>query len=129
LIVLKGATKKGNKAIFSHSQPIGQCQEYIRKNFPKVKTIAVNSTAEAVKRIKKEKQKSQAAIGSQILAELEGLKIIDKDIASHKDNLTRFVVISKKPLIVLENAKTSFVFSILKDKPGGLYEILGLLAK
>ncbi len=128
LIALKGTKKKDIKTIYSHPQPIGQCQDYLHKNFQGVHTISTNSTADAVHKVKMDKLKTQAAIGSSILAEQEDMIMIAEDIGSHQNNITRFVVLAKKPLLVMEKAKTSFAFSIVKDRPGGLYEILGRLA-
>jgi prephenate dehydratase len=74
-------------------------------------------------------KKNSAAIGTRRAAEIYGLKIAAKDIQDYENNVTRFIVIDKNDHERTGNDKTSIVFSILEDKPGGLYEILEVFAK
>ena len=73
--------------------------------------------------------KSKAAIGNSKAAELYGLEIIKPNIQDTDNNETRFVVVSKDDHKQTGNDKTSIIFSIYEDKPGGLYEILGIFQK
>ena len=50
------------------------------------------------------------------------------DIQDYKNNVTRFVVLSKNNHKPTGNDKTSIVFSIVEDKAGGLYHILAIFA-
>ena len=108
----------------SHMQALSQC-----RNFIEALDVVVNSTpstsaaAEMVKG-----NNNSAAIGTKRAAEIYGLKIVETNIQDYKNNVTRFVVINKKDHEQTGNDKTSIVFSIVEDKPGGLYEILGLFA-
>jgi prephenate dehydratase len=45
------------------------------------------------------------------------------------NNATRFVVVSKEDHELTGDDKTSIIFSIYEDKPGGLYNILGIFEK
>ena len=56
------------------------------------------------------------------------LKIVASDIQDYKNNVTRFVVLSKNDHEPTGNDKTSIVFSIVEDKAGGLYHILEIFA-
>jgi len=56
------------------------------------------------------------------------LKIAARDIQDYKNNLTRFVIISREDHDKTGKDKTSIVFSLSEDRPGGLYEILGIFA-
>ena len=71
-----------------------------------------------------------AAIASEDLSEALWPKVIDsRKVNDYTNNSTRFIVLAKTDHARTGKDKTSIVFSILKDKPGGLYEILGEFAK
>jgi len=129
LMVLPGVKNKDIRRILSHPQALAQCQKFLHKYFPAAEILPVGSTAEAGWLLKKEKLTQAAAIGSPESAREYGLRILAEDIADHKGNLTRFAVLAKELRYPEAKAITSFVFSCRKDKPGGLYEILGFLAK
>jgi len=111
--------------VYSHSQALAQCQNYLESHG--MKTHFTLSTAAAAKYIKG--QKGVAAIGTLKAAELYGLKTVDKNIQDIKNNQTRFIVLSKNPSKITWNDKTSVLFFLHDDNPGGLYEILGVFAR
>ena len=111
--------------VYSHSQAIAQCQEFISKN--KIQPHYAVSTASAAKSILGDKTK--AAIGNSKAAEIYNLEIIKPNIQDLDNNETRFVVLSKKDHEPTNNDKTSIIFSIYEDKPGMLYKILGVFEK
>ena len=85
------------------------------------------STAAAAKRVAETGE--DAAIGTLKAAELYNLKIIDTNIQENFNNETRFVVLDTEDSPITGQDKTSISFSLFEDKPGGLYELLGLLAE
>ena len=125
LIVNPGCTMEDIEDVYSHSQAISQCQEFIREN--KIQPHYAVSTARAAKDIIGEN--SKAAIGNSKIVELYGLEILQSNIQDVDNNETRFVVVSKKDHEKTGNDKTSIIFSIYEDKPGGLYKILGIFEK
>jgi len=129
LIVLPGAQEADIQKIYSHTQALEQCRDFLLKKFPEAKIVPVSSTAGAVEKIKKENLQKAAAIGSRESAQRYELEILAENIADSKENLTRFVVLSKEAVLPQDKAITSFVFSCRKDKPGGLYGILRFLAE
>jgi len=111
--------------VYSHSQALAQCQNYLENH--NMKTHFTLSTAAAAESIKG--QKGVAAIGTLKAAEIYGLKPIDKNIQDIKNNQTRFIILSKNLTKITGHDKTSLLFSLFDDNPGGLYEILGVFAK
>ena len=112
------------KFVYSHIQALSQC-----RNFTEELEVVVNatpSTSAAAEMVKG--KKNTAAIGTKRAAEIYRLKVIASDIQDYKNNVTRFVVLSKKDHEPTGKDKTSIIFSIMEDKPGGLYEILGIFA-
>lgn len=113
------------KDVYSHSQALAQCQNFLENH--NMKTHFTLSTAAAAKSIKG--KIGVGAIGTLKAAELYGLKAIDKNIQDIKNNQTRFIVLSKDQTEISGNDKTSILFSLFDDNPGGLHDILGIFAK
>ena len=113
------------KNVYSHSQALGQCQPYLERHG--ITAHYTLSTAAAAKRVAETKQ--DAAIGTLKAAELYGLQVIDTNIQENFNNQTRFVVLDNEDSPKTGNDKTSISFSLFEDKPGGLYELLGLFAE
>lgn len=125
LIVNPGCTMDDIEDVYSHAQAIAQCQEFIREN--KIQPHYAVSTARAAKDIIGDN--SRAAIGNSKIVELYGLEILKSNIQDVDNNETRFIVVSKKDHEMTGKDKTSIIFSIYEDKPGGLYNILGIFER
>ena len=125
LIVNPGTKLEDILDVYSHSQAIAQCQEYIDEH--KIQPHYAISTARAAKSIIGDKTK--AAIGNAKSAELYDLEILESNIQDMDNNQTRFVVLSKESHGITGKDKTSIIFSIYEDRPGGLYNILGFFQK
>ena len=111
--------------VYSHSQALGQCQPYLERHG--ITAHYTLSTAAAAKRVAETGQ--DAAIGTLKAAQLYDLKVIDTNIQENFNNETRFVVLDKEDSPATGRDKTSISFSLFEDKPGGLYELLGLFAE
>ena len=125
LIVNPGTKMEDIEDVYSHAQAIAQCQEFISQN--KIQPHYAISTANAAKSIIGDKTK--AAIGNSMAAELYDLEILKRDIQDTDNNETRFVVVSKEDHEPTGRDKTSIIFSIYEDKPGALYDVLGIFRK
>lgn len=125
LIVNPGTSMDDITDVYSHSQAIAQCQEFLSKR--NIQPHYAVSTASAAKGIIGDK--SKAAIGNSKVVELYDLKILKANIQDTDNNATRFVVLSKDNHKKTGKDKTSIIFSIYEDKPGGLYKILGIFQK
>ncbi len=113
------------KDVYSHSQALAQCQNYLEKR--NIQTHFTLSTAAAAKSIGE--MKNAAAIGTLKVAEIYNLKVLDEKIQDIGNNKTRFIVLSKNDQELTGDDKTSILFSLFDDNPGGLYDILGVFAK
>jgi prephenate dehydratase len=114
------------KYIRSHAQAISQCQKIIaEKNF---KPIISVDTAGSAKDLAEGKDKTIAAIASDLSAKMYNLKILQKNIEDDKGNVTRFLVMGKniEQPEYYKNKKyiTSCIFR-LKSEPSALYKCRG----
>ena len=125
LLINPRSSMQDIEMVYSHAQALSQCRKFIEKMG--AKPVATSSTSGAAEMVKG--QKNAAAIGTQKAADLYGLKIAAQDIPDYNDNSTRFIVVSKHDHEPTGHDKTSVVFSLIKDRPGGLYDVLGAFAK
>ena len=81
------------KDVYSHAQALSQSSNYIKKNNLTEQVRA--DTAGSAKYVSESKDKTKAAIASNLSAEIYNLEIIDKDIQDNKENFTRFLLMGK----------------------------------
>ena len=124
LLGVPGAKLDKITQVLSHPQALAQCRDFLRKNLPKAELIEMASTAKAAEQVSKLKQAHMAAIGSNILTDIYGLKILRENIQTGEINITRFLCLAKEDSKPTGNDKTSIVFYTAEDRPGILHEIL-----
>ena len=120
-----GTSLNDIKDVFSHTQGLSQCSNFIKKN-NFIEHIRAD-TAGSAEAISKKKTKSEAAIASSLSAKIYKLKILASNIENEKGNATRFLVMGKEvyqPDFADKRYITSFLFK-LKSKPAALYQSLG----
>lgn len=122
---LLGITNGSTNAVtdvYSHVQALSQCSNYVQKN--KLVIHEMQSTSEAAQFVKESKDISKAAIGSNYLAEILGLKVIDANIANEKHNLSRWIFVRKqKKALSKDINKVTYIFKV-KHEPGSLVKVL-----
>jgi len=124
LLALPGSKIQDIKNVYSHSQGLSQCSNFIKKN-NFIENVRAD-TAGSAKYIFEAKIKSEAAIASKESAKIYNLEIISSDIQDEKGNVTRFLLMGKsvkQPPLKKEKYITSFLFK-LKSKPAALYSAL-----
>jgi len=121
-----GVEKQEIKTIYTHPQPVGQCRNYLNKNFNNVNIVYTDSTTLGAKLVL-ESNDVCGAIGAQNMAKIYGLEILEYNISDNDNNETRFIVLSKGAIKRTGRDKTSIVFSA-EDKPGSLYKILDIFS-
>jgi chorismate mutase/prephenate dehydratase len=109
------------RCLYSHYQPIAQCSEWLRAHLPEIPIRDVASTSEAARRAAADP--TGAAIASRLAGELYGLRAVRRNIEDRRDNVTRFIVVSRREHQPTGKDTTSILFSI-KDRVGALHDIL-----
>ncbi|MDO5850613.1 MAG: prephenate dehydratase [Methanobacteriaceae archaeon] len=113
--------------VYSHSQALSQCRQYLEEHGMNPNYTV--STAEAARKVSEGEGTYYGAIATVKAAEIYGLNVIDRNIQEKSNNQTRFIVLSKDSTLSTGCDKTSIAFSLFEDRPGGLYDILGLFAR
>ena len=126
LLGVKGSKISDIKTVRSHAQALGQCRNMIAKY--KLKPIVSADTAGSAKYISEQKNKSEAAIASELAAEIYNLEILKPNVEDELGNVTRFLIMnrdSNHPEYSKEKRYiTSCIFK-LKSIPAALYKALG----
>ena len=125
LMALPGETLESITEVYSHPIALLQCKNFF-KQYPHIKLIEDNDTAEAAKRIAEQGLKNTAAIASTTAAEIFKLNFLAENIHSEQTNTTRFLIISKKGEQVEQADKASLKL-ILKHEQGSLLKALQIL--
>ncbi len=124
LMTKRNLKLKDVKKVFSHIHALGQC----KKNIRKLRLQANNfiDTAGAAKFVSESSENNVAAIASKLASEIYDLKIIKKNFQDSKNNITRFLVFSRKSkkISIKKKVITSVVFNT-KNLPASLYKALG----
>nr|WP_326171689.1 prephenate dehydratase domain-containing protein [uncultured Oscillibacter sp.] len=126
LLALPGVKPEGITEIYSHEQAIGQCSRFLG-GLKDVKVIPCGNTAAAAKMVAESGSRTAAAISSHPCAALYGLECINSNIQDSDNNYTRFICVTKKPVIYAGANRISLIIAF-ENKPGALYDILSKLA-
>ena len=126
LLALPGATLAGLKRVYSHPQGLAQCERFLR-TLSGVDIIATYDTAGSAKMVADAGSTESAAIASARAGEVFGLTPLASSVQDFDDNVTRFLVIGRRPLKNATADKTTIVFT-LSNEPGALFKALSVFA-
>jgi prephenate dehydratase len=123
LIVNPGTTYGDIKKIYSHYQPVLQCEDFLKKHsqWSVVDTYDTAGSVKIIKELPTNESKNVAAIASERSAYVYNMVILEKSIQDSVQNVTRFIVITKTKK-ELGNKFTAVIS--LENKVGALAEIL-----
>jgi|TARA_Y100000310_G_scaffold345431_1_gene464889 prephenate dehydratase len=128
LLSHKGNKLDNIKKVYSHPYALHQCHEFLKKH--KIKPIPEYDTAGSAKMVRERNKTEEAAIASELCAEIYDLEVLKKDIETNKNAITKFFVFVKKDKVPkdIKKEKTSIVFKS-KHYPGALVNCLQRLSK
>ena len=126
LLALPGVKMGDITEIYSHEQAIGQCSHFL-EGLNGVRVIPCDNTAMAAKMVAERGDRHVAAISSHPCAALYGLETVSDEIQDSDNNYTRFICVTKDPVIYAGASRISLIIAC-DNKPGALYEILSKLA-
>ena len=126
LLALPGVKMSDITEIYSHEQAIGQCSKFLN-GLNGVRVIPCANTAMAAQMVAESGSRHAAAISSHPCAALYGLQCVNDAIQDSDNNYTRFICITKDPVIYAGASRISLIIST-DNKPGALYDVLSKLA-
>jgi chorismate mutase/prephenate dehydratase len=128
---LVGTTTHGKSInkVFGHPQAIAQCSELLRRH-PEWLVEYCSSTATAIEAVIKNDVPGCVAIANRFAADLYQLEVVMDSCSNHKNNSTRFVIISKQLTKLPSDipSKTSILFATHQE-PGALVDVLAQFKK
>jgi prephenate dehydratase len=125
LLALPGVRLEDLKIVRSHVHALSQCRALIRKLGLKPQVAA--DTAGAAAEIALRKDKTVAAIASDLAGEIYGLTSLRQNIEDEEHNTTRFLVMACEPRPLppdCAKALTTFVFRV-RNVPAALFKAMG----
>jgi len=127
LLGLPGVKKEELKRVVSHPQALSQCEHTL--STLGVIREAADDTAGAAQFIAANNLRDTGAVASARAAEIYGLQILADGIQDDSDNVTRFLMLAREPIIprIDRPFKTSIVFT-LEEGPGVLFKALAVFA-
>lgn len=116
-----------SKKVLSHPQALAQCETYLQTELHGVVLEATPSTAYAAKKVSEQEQPILAAIAPRNSAKEYDLAIVAENIQELELNETRFVVLSRVPVMIqlpIVREKISISITLPRNQPGGLHKVL-----
>ena len=127
LLARPGTRLEEVRRILSHPQALGQCAAFLHQKLPGTPLVPTHSTADAARQVAGEP--GSAAIGARAAAARYGLALLAEAIQDPGENFTRFVLLARQDEKPTGRDRTSIAFTLDRDRPGGLHEILGEFAR
>ena len=125
LLAPQGATLEGLTRVHSHVHALSQCRRFLHEHG--LTPVVHADTAGAAKELAARGDLTEAAIASELAAEIYGLRSLAANIEDADHNTTRFVVLSKDlvdPGAGSPSVMTSFLFRV-RNIPAALYKAMG----
>lgn len=126
LLARPGTKLENIRQIYSHPQALGQCSNFL-SSLKGVEVLPYDNTASAAKMVSESGEPGIAAIASPDCAKLYNLSCLRSDIQDSDNNYTRFICISKEPVIYAGSNRISLILAC-NNTPGALNDILSRLA-
>jgi chorismate mutase / prephenate dehydratase len=114
--------------VLAAGDALEQCSRFLQ-TLPNASQILHFDTGGAMRLVHTESDPTHAAIGAPEAAAAHGLVVLQRGIANHAENYTRFIVLARHPVGVELSApcKTSLIL-ITRHEHGALMHSLGVLA-
>jgi len=121
--LLSNVPKDRIQRIASRPQALGQCRQWLAREFPDAEHVVTASSSLAVQSVVD--SQDAAAIGSSLAGSLYGVNILFEGVQDKPNNVTRFLVIAMEDALPTGNDKTTISF-VTNHEPGALVDVLAV---
>jgi len=128
LMALPGQALEDIKEVRTHYMAINQTRAFFENRCPWIKMVESDDTAKSAADIAKEGLKGVGAVASELAAELFGLEILARQIETHRENFTRFLILDDSIRVPKSEVDKASLCFTLPHKPGSLAHILTILS-
>lgn len=124
LLGVKGATLTDVTEAHGHVVILPQCAHFLKDH--NIKGMVSSDNARAAREVAEAGNKARAALASELAGEIYGLDVLARHIEDHKNNTTRFLVMSRQAdhSRRAEQMITTFTFRV-RNIPAALYKAMG----
>lgn len=124
LLAVPQATLMDVRRAHCHLVLLPQCGAFLREHG--IEGVVSSDNARAAREVSELGDKGEAALASELAAEVYGLDILAHRIEDQENNTTRFLVMAKEPDDSRRSARmmTTFVFKV-RNIPAALYKAMG----
>ena len=124
LLGVRGSTLSQIKRAHSHLVLLPQCGTFLREHGIEGRVSPDN--ARAAREVAEDGNPEDAALASELAAEVYGLDVLARNVEDEDHNTTRFLVMSREPDNSRrgEKMRTTFVFRV-RNIPAALYKAMG----
>ena len=127
LMALPGQKIEDIQEVHSHPMALLQCKKFFH-DYPNIKLVESNDTAEEALKISKNKIIRRGAIAGKRASHIYGLEILFPSIQTIKKNVTRFVVVQKNNTQSSNNINKAAWKFVLDHKRGSLATALNVMS-
>lgn len=121
LLAVPGTTLPDIQRVYSHPQSLMQSAKFLA-DYP-WQQISMQNNAFAARKVAEEKDKSQAAIASELAGQIYGLEVLQKKVNHLGSNSTRFIIVTNQKIFRKDAEKISLCFEVPHES-GSLYHML-----
>ena len=124
------------RTIFARSESLAQCRNWLAVQYPRAELISMDSSAAAARKAREEIDAAEqedrhadvAAIANPLAGEIYGLHPLFDQIEDRRNNVTRFLILSRQATEPSGDDKTSIMFQTT-DQPGALVDVLNVFKR
>lgn len=109
------------RKVYSHPQSLMQSARFLGDH--PWQQISMQNNAFAARKVAEELDKSQAAIASELAAQIYGLKVLQKGVNDSGTNSTRFIIVTNQKIFRKDAGKISICLEV-PHRSGSLYHML-----